>query len=37
MRCYHINGLRHREDGPSLIYPNGDIFYFINNKNITKK
>ena len=32
---YYVNGLRHREDGPAVIYTDGIIYWFINGENIT--
>ena len=34
---YSLNGKIHREDGPAIIWSNGRIEYFVNDKNITEK
>jgi len=34
---YFINGKLHREDGPAIIYSDGRMYYFLNDKEITKE
>jgi len=34
---YYLNGKRHREDGPAVVWDDGTIKYFINDKEITKE
>jgi len=34
---YYLNGKCHREDGPAIIWKDGKVLYFINDKNITKE
>jgi hypothetical protein len=31
-KCWYLNGLLHREDGPAMIFANGTKFWFLNNK-----
>jgi hypothetical protein len=31
------NGLRHREDGPARIWPDGDVWYYLNGIEYTKE
>src|ERR1700691_4587553 len=30
---YYVNGLRHREDGPAIIYSDGTLEYYLKGKN----
>jgi len=34
---YYLNRSLHRDDGPAVICSNGNMYYNINNKNITKE
>jgi hypothetical protein len=36
-KIYFKNGLRHREDGPAVIYHNGYVEYFLNGISISEK
>jgi hypothetical protein len=29
-KCWHLNGLAHREDGPALDFSNGEKYYYLN-------
>ena len=33
---YYLNGFYHREDGPAVTHPNGNMYY-LNNNHITKE
>ena len=36
-KAYFIENKIHRLNGPAIIYSNGEEFYYINNKNLTKE
>jgi hypothetical protein len=31
-KCWYLNGLLHREDGPAIEYGNGDKYWYLNGK-----
>jgi len=32
IKCYYLNNLLHREDGPAIEYPEGDKRWYLNGK-----
>lgn len=34
---YYLEGELHREDGPALIFPSGDKYYYLNGVNVEKR
>ena len=36
IKCWYLKGKRHREDGPSVEYPDGTKYWFLNGKGYTE-
>jgi hypothetical protein len=36
-QVYYNNGKRHREDGPAIIHPNGEVEYWVHGRPCTAK